>query len=413
MNLINKLKKPIKQIALGISLSLSTITAYTQNRSIEFYGGNFENAKNEAKNTNKLIFMDGYAVWCGPCKKMDKEVFTNDSVADFYNKNFLNIKMDMESEEGKKIKKLFSIGAYPTFLYINGEGKLLHKGVGWMKSPEFIKLGKEASDPKTQLATFNEKYEEGNRDGEFIYEYLKKLDGASISYEYISKDYFKTQKDEDLNSRVNWNILFINKNNTDINSETFNYLIKNKIKFDEIYTSDSVDEKIFNAYSSNFNNILYKKSFNDSIYQEWKNKIKEQNFSRVDGVLLEADLQYNEKIKNWEEYANNAILLIDKHNRNYSADKLNDVAWTFFKNVKNKDHLEKALNWSENSVKIADNPNNNDTYACLLYVLGDTAKAIQIEEKAIRLAKETESNKGAIERFSKKFEKMKAGEKLD
>ena len=409
MNLINKLKKPIKQIALGISLSLSTITAYTQNRSIEFYRGNFENAKNEAKNTNKLIFMDGYAVWCGPCKKMDKEVFTNDSVADFYNKNFLNIKMDMESEEGKKIKKLFSIGAYPTFLYINGEGKLLHKGVGWMKSPEFIKLGKEASDPKTQLATFNEKYEEGNRDGEFIYKYLKKLDGASISYEYISKDYFKTQKDEDLNSRVNWNILFINKNNTDINSETFNYLIKNKIKFDEIYTSDSVDEKIFNAYSSNFNNILYKKSFNDSIYQEWKNKIKEQNFSRVDGVLLEADLQYNEKIKNWEKYANSAILLIDKHNRNYSADKLNDVAWTFFKNVKNKDHLEKALNWSENSVKIADNPNNNDTYACLLYVLGDTAKAMQIEERAIKLAKETNSNKEFIERF----QKMKAGEKLD
>ena len=409
MNLINKLKKPIKQIALGISLSLSTITAYTQNRSIEFYRGNFENAKNEAKNTNKLIFMDGYAVWCGPCKKMDKEVFTNDSVADFYNKNFLNIKMDMESEEGKKIKKLFSIGAYPTFLYINGEEKLLHKGVGWMKSPEFIKLGKEASDPKTQLATFNEKYEEGNRDGEFIYKYLKKLDGASISYEYISKDYFKTQKEEDLTSRINWNILFINKNNTDINSETFNYLIKNKIKFDEIYTSDSVDEKIFNAYSSNFNNILYKKSFNDSIYQEWKNKIKEQNFSRVDGVLLEADLQYNEKIKNWEKYANSAILLIDKHNRNYSADKLNDVAWTFFKNVKNKDHLEKALNWSENSVKIADNPNNNDTYACLLYVLGDTAKAMQIEERAIKLAKETNSNKEFIERF----QKMKAGEKLD
>ena len=409
MNLINKLKKPIKQIALGISLSLSTITAYTQNRSIEFYRGNFENAKNEAKNTNKLIFMDGYAVWCGPCKKMDKEVFTNDSVADFYNKNFLNIKMDMESEEGKKIKKLFSIGAYPTFLYINGEEKLLHKGVGWMKSPEFIKLGKEASDPKTQLATFNEKYEEGNRDGEFIYKYLKKLDGASISYEDISKDYFKTQKEEDLTSRINWNILFINKNNTDINSETFNYLIKNKIKFDEIYTSDSVDEKIFNAYSSNFNNILYKKSFNDSIYQEWKNKIKEQNFSRVDGVLLEVDLQYNEKIKNWEEYANNAILLIDKHNRNYSADKLNDVAWTFFKNIKNKDHLEKALNWSENSVKIADNPNNNDTYACLLYVLGDTAKAMQIEERAIKLAKETNSNKEFIERF----QKMKAGEKLD
>src|SRR3989338_1902688 len=85
----------------------------------------FENIKKEAKSANKLIFIDGYTTWCSPCKLMDKNVFTNDSVADFYNKNFLNIKIDMELEEGKRIEELFAVKSYPTFLYTNAEGKLI------------------------------------------------------------------------------------------------------------------------------------------------------------------------------------------------------------------------------------------------------------------------------------------------
>ena len=82
-----------------------------------------------------------------------------------------------------------------------------------------------------------------------------------------------------------------------------------------------------------------------------------------------------------------------------------------------KNHLEKAITWAENSIKIADKAQNNDTYACLLYILGDTAKAIQIEEKAIKLIKETNNNEQVIawlnRDFQKKLQKMKAGEKLD
>ena len=412
MNLLNKLKKPLKSLAIGIGLSLATIPAYTQNRSINFEKENFENIKKTAKNTNKLIFVDGYAIWCSPCKEMDKNVFTNDSVADFYNQNFINLKMDMESDSGKILKKEYNIEAYPTFLYLDGEGKLLHKKAGGMKSPEFIELGKEALNPETQLATFNEKYEKGNRDSEFIYEYLKKLEQAHIDYKNISKDYFKTQKEENFTSKINWNILFINERKTDIDSKTFNYLIKNKIKFDKIYTADSVDEKIFNAYFYNFINISREKSFNDSIYNIWKDKVKQSGFSETNEILLEADLQYNEKMKNWDAYASNAVLLAGTK-RYDNAKKLDNLAWTFLKNIKNKNHLEKALNWAEHSIKLSDKMYNNDTYASLLYVLGDTAKAIQIEEKAIKLAKEIGSNEKAIAWLDKKLQKMKDGEKLD
>ena len=413
MNLTNilKNKKNLANLTFGIAFSL-TEYCFAQNRSINFEKKSFENIKKEAKSANKLIFIDGYTTWCSPCKWMDKNVFTNDSVADFYNKNFLNIKIDMELEEGKRIEELFAVKSYPTFLYTNAEGKLIHQGVGRHKSGEFITLGKEALNPETQIAGFNKKYEEGNRNNKFLYEYIKKLNKAKIDHKDISREYFKTQKEEDLTSIINWNILFINEHNVDIDSKPFNYLIKNKIKFDEIYTADSVDNKILNAYSFNFDKILYKKSFNDSIYQVWRNKIKKQNFSKVEEVLLEADLKYNEQMKNWDAYAENAVLLVEISKRYNNPNKLNDLAWGFFENVKDKNYLEKALSWAEKSVKRVDKFDNNDNYARLLYVLGDTAKAIQIEEKAIRLAKET-SNERFIEQLNYILQKMKNGERLD
>src|SRR3989338_7038253 len=169
MNLTDLLKnkKNLTNFLTGIVFSLSlTDYCFAQNRSINFEKESFESIKKEAKNSNKLIFMDGYTAWCGPCKWMDKNVFTNDSVADFYNSNFINIKMDMESEEGKTINELFAINSYPTFLYLNGKGELIHQGAGKHKSGEFVNLGKEALNPETRLARFNEEYEKGNRNNE-------------------------------------------------------------------------------------------------------------------------------------------------------------------------------------------------------------------------------------------------------
>src|SRR3972149_4785135 len=90
--------------------------AIAQNRSIKFENGTFAEIKAKAKKENKIIFIDCYTSWCGPCKQMDKEVFTNDSVVDFYNKNFTNGKRDMEKGEGIELAKKYEINAYPTFI---------------------------------------------------------------------------------------------------------------------------------------------------------------------------------------------------------------------------------------------------------------------------------------------------------
>ncbi|TCC93670.1 DUF255 domain-containing protein [Pedobacter frigiditerrae] len=111
----------------------------------------------KAKKEKKMIFLDGYATWCGPCKKMDAETYKDQAVADYYNANFINVKYDMEKGEGKTLAEKYMVEAYPNLMYIDTEGVLLHKGVGFLEAKEFVDLGKNAKDPNTQYYTLKKK----------------------------------------------------------------------------------------------------------------------------------------------------------------------------------------------------------------------------------------------------------------
>ncbi|WP_316785917.1 thioredoxin family protein [Pedobacter frigiditerrae] len=111
----------------------------------------------KAKKENKMIFLDGYATWCGPCKSMDAETYKNQAVADYYNANFINVKYDMEKGEGKTLSEKYMVTAYPYLMFINAEGTILHKAVGFKEANDFVTLGKNAKDPNTQYYTLKKK----------------------------------------------------------------------------------------------------------------------------------------------------------------------------------------------------------------------------------------------------------------
>jgi thioredoxin-related protein len=111
----------------------------------------------KAKKENKMIFLDGYTTWCGPCKKMDAETYKDQAVADYYNANFINVKYDMEKGEGVTLAAKYMVTAYPNLMFINTDGVMVHKGVGFLESPEFVDLGKAAKDPNTQYFTLKKK----------------------------------------------------------------------------------------------------------------------------------------------------------------------------------------------------------------------------------------------------------------
>jgi thiol:disulfide interchange protein len=98
----------------------------------------------KAKAENKLIFLDAYTTWCGPCKYMQQAVFPKSSVGKFYNVNFINVKMDMEKGEGPDLAMKYGLTAIPTLMFIDGNGNLVHRFVGAVDGKELVALGKEA-----------------------------------------------------------------------------------------------------------------------------------------------------------------------------------------------------------------------------------------------------------------------------
>ena len=86
---------------------LASAVLNAQDRVISFEERTWAEIKAKAAKEKKAIFLDAYTSWCGPCKKIAKEVFTKNEVADYYNTNFVNASFDMEKGEGPKLAKQF------------------------------------------------------------------------------------------------------------------------------------------------------------------------------------------------------------------------------------------------------------------------------------------------------------------
>ena len=126
------------------TLLVSTFQLLATAQGIEFFKGTWAQALEKAKQENKPVFVDAYTVWCGPCKYMAANVFTVDSVGEYYNKNFINYKFDMEKGEGPDFASKYRVTAYPTLLYLTSDGKVLHRVMGAKQPEGFLNEGRKA-----------------------------------------------------------------------------------------------------------------------------------------------------------------------------------------------------------------------------------------------------------------------------
>lgn len=111
-------------------------------KGIQFTEASWASILKKAKQENKIIFFDAYTTWCGPCKMLQKNVFTRDDVAQVFNDNFINVKFDMESGEGPALAQKYPIEGYPTLFFINSKGKVVKQLLGYQKPEDLIKAAK-------------------------------------------------------------------------------------------------------------------------------------------------------------------------------------------------------------------------------------------------------------------------------
>ena len=110
----------------------------------------------KAKEQNRLIFVDCYTVWCGPCKGLSNDIFPQKKVGDFFNANFVNAKYDMEKGDGKMLYEKYKehIIGFPTLLLIDAEGNVVHQMAGYQEADALIAGMKAGLEGKTLAAAY-------------------------------------------------------------------------------------------------------------------------------------------------------------------------------------------------------------------------------------------------------------------
>jgi len=116
---------------------------------IKFFEGTWAEALEKAKKDKKIIFLDAYAAWCGPCKRMSAYTFTDEKVGAYFNEHFISYKMDMEKHaDGPRLTKNYGLTAYPTLYFVDSEENIVHQTLGYMEPAQLIAAGEAAVSKK-------------------------------------------------------------------------------------------------------------------------------------------------------------------------------------------------------------------------------------------------------------------------
>jgi len=146
-----------KNLFLGIVTSFLLIIFHapvkaqsTDDSKIVFIEDDWNAALKQAAAQHKYIFVDAYATWCGPCKMLKATTFKNKKAAEFYNKNFINVAIDMEKGIGPQLAAQWRMEAYPTLIIFNSKGEAVLGTVGFIKAPDLIRFGEAALKKQVQ-----------------------------------------------------------------------------------------------------------------------------------------------------------------------------------------------------------------------------------------------------------------------
>ena len=165
----------MKHIVYIVLLLLSmNVSAQTEpNYGIQFYHGTWKEGIEKAKAENKLIFVDFYTQWCGPCLNMAESVFTLPFIGDFYNTKFVNMKIDAENGEGVELAKRYGVNSYPTYVFVDpASEEVIHRSKSRQSAEQFLATGKSALVPELRSGYLTEEFAKGRDDREFLKNYI-------------------------------------------------------------------------------------------------------------------------------------------------------------------------------------------------------------------------------------------------
>ena len=222
-----------------------------------------EEAQKLSYQKKRPIFINCYAKWAMPCIGMDKYVFSDQKFADYMNKTFINLFIDMKSPEGKELSKEYNVHSYAHYLILNYKGEIIQRISGGGKLPEFKEKVHIALSPKTSLKGTREKYETGKYSKKELYNYLKALNiaGEDSTFLKLGKEYMAMLSDKEYSEKKNWMFARLYRDRKNL---YYRYLIANKPSFVKENGERAVNNYLSSLFASEVLNLATEDAEYDS-----------------------------------------------------------------------------------------------------------------------------------------------------
>lgn len=231
--------------SLLISVSLSA-------EGIEFFHGTWQEALEHAQEEGKIVFVDAYTTWCGPCKRMSKNVFTQNEVGSFFNENFVSIKVDMEKKNGREFGAKYPVSAYPTLFFLEPNGKIIQKTVGGKQVAQLVELGQDIVSKFDYSAAEREAYENGDRSYETVLAYIQGMNKSGKSSLKVANDYLLSEHGmTDVQMST-----FLFEATTEVDSKIYEKMISRKSEVIGVVGQEAFQKKIKSAATRTMNKAI-------------------------------------------------------------------------------------------------------------------------------------------------------------
>jgi tetratricopeptide (TPR) repeat protein len=407
----------------------------------------WEQVLKKAQKEKKMLFLHLENDQCIQCNEVATQGFNGSVLREKFAVNFVCLRLHAESDQGRALAQLYGVKGFPTSLFLDTEGYIVHRYNGSTSASLIYMEQAETALSKRHeksLGYYEKEYKAGNRNRFFLEDYIVKLKSASMPIQTVLDEYVGgLTVDSFANFRI---VKFVLTQGPTVDSRAFKVVraVADGKLMDSVYQSMPYNEAV------TMNNQIINASLEKAIQQRnhrmmlevtnFARSTHKNNYRNGEKNATQLQLMYSYAVKDTQSYLSMARYFYDNFYMNTSADslrkydqkimreqmktrsqtnasigamsfsysppsqyhhiELNKAAWHFWELATKQSDLEKALQWSQRAMYLFEelrqnkpmvaaggNANYMDTYAHLLYKLNRRKEAIEWMAKAIEAHK--------------------------
>jgi len=308
-------------------IALNTNVSYSQGT--KFFEGSWKDALELSKEKHKLIFVDAYTTWCKPCRRMKNEILPAKKVGKFMNQNFINLSIDVNTWNGLVFSLFYDVRSYPSYFYIDPNGKIIHKESGFKSEKVFIRMGEFALKRYDNTDELDKKWDTGNQNYSSLLKYVIALNKQDKPSEEIVKDFLIKHK---LRGNSKARLIFDAINTS--TGELFQMMIedKNWMILNRIKNGEKIYDKLYYIFKKDIKKAIFTK--NKSQLKYIFKSLEKIKILPIDEFSIIKDLYIADRKKKFKTYKKTIVKLFNQtHNSALKQEIIKDL---YLKDIKGK-----------------------------------------------------------------------------